>query len=128
VLAGAAPILVHNDGGLAPGEQAVSNQAQIRDGYLYNRPASVTINGYNIRYEPGLPEGYSGMTQFDIRGFVIGPHAFSSEDELAKTILHETYRLNTSKVASHGTDNANTDDETTDTRSFADRAFGSWGC
>lgn len=39
----------------------------------------------------------SGMTMFGENGFLIGREEFISTKEFQKTILHELYRLNTSK-------------------------------
>lgn len=36
---------------------------------------------------------------FGENGFLIGPEAFTSQDELQQTVLHELYRLNTSASA-----------------------------
>jgi hypothetical protein len=41
------------------------------------------------------------MTMFGENGFLIGNEAFSTENELQQTVLHELYRLNTS-VSSGG--------------------------
>jgi len=41
----------------------------------------------------------SGFTLFGEKGFVIGPEAFSSESELAKTVAHESHRLATTESA-----------------------------
>ena len=51
------------------------------------------------------------MTMGD--GFVLSRRAFSSTEELMKTVLQEVYRLNFSVVVKTGSENANTAAETT---------------
>jgi RHS repeat-associated protein len=70
----------------------------LRAAHTAGRSAEVQVGGVNIVYEPGL--NASGMTLFGERGFVLGREAFGSNDELAKTVLHELYRLGTSESAS----------------------------
>ncbi len=66
-----------------------------------NQPAAswsgtVQIGGRVIQYEPGLPA--SGMTMFGENGFLLGREAVTSEAELTKTLLQETYRLTFSAI------------------------------
>ncbi|WP_373229089.1 hypothetical protein [Cohnella sp.] len=70
---------------------------QIKAANEAGKSVTVNIGGKVIQYEPGLPA--SGMTMFGDNGFLIGNEAFSSEAELAKTVLHELYRLTTSASA-----------------------------
>jgi LysM repeat protein len=70
--------------------------AQIREAYALGRDVTVKIGGRVIQYEPAL--NASGMTMFGENGFLIGRQAFTSEAELIKTLLHETYRLTTSAI------------------------------
>jgi hypothetical protein len=51
----------------------------------------LTIAGQEILVQPDLP--VSGMTLQGENAFVPGRDAFASGDELAKTILHEMFRL-----------------------------------
>lgn len=71
--------------------------------------------------EPNVP--ISGMTLFEENAFVIGKEAFSSDDELIKTILHELHRLYTSK-SSGGVNGALASQETEAAFNFANRALG----
>ncbi|MQA80210.1 MAG: hypothetical protein GEV10_17280 [Streptosporangiales bacterium] len=57
---------------------------ELRAAYAANRPTVVEFAGRTVQYEPDLPA--SGMTFGD--AFLLGPRAFSSEGELAKTVLH----------------------------------------
>jgi hypothetical protein len=82
---------------------------------------AVDIGGRAIQYEPGMPA--SGLTNFEGNGFVLGREAFSSEGELAKTVLHELYRLATSGVPEAGADAATVASETQAAAAFADRAY-----
>jgi DNA-directed RNA polymerase subunit RPC12/RpoP len=74
--------------------------ATIRAAFKAGRSVTVKIAGRIIQYEPGLPA--SGMTMFGENGFLIGREAFTSEAELAKTVLHELYRLTTSTAKTAG--------------------------
>lgn len=97
--------------------------AQLEAAYRAGRPAVVNIGGRVIQYEPDMPADISGMTFFERNGFVMGRRAFSSADELRKTVLHELYRLATSQSASgvHGTLASKEADAA---KAFADRAVG----
>lgn len=68
---------------------------QIIEAYHKKTSVGVTINGRYITFDEGP---FSGITNFAEGGFHIGTEAFSSEKELIKTVLHEMYRLNTSKL------------------------------
>jgi hypothetical protein len=93
--------------GFTDGESQVINEAQgiinspelsqMQQANAAGQPLTVTVNGRLIQYEPDLPA--SGMTMFGENGFLIGPEAFTSQDELQQTVLHELYRLNTSASA-----------------------------
>lgn len=66
----------------------------------------------------------SGMTLFEEGGFLIGRDAFRSEAELTKTVLHEVFRLRTSKIGRSGqATQAAVTTETKAAASFAERAF-----
>lgn len=69
----------------------------IRRAHQEGKAVEVVIDGKTIVYEPDLPA--SGLSLFGEEGFVIGPQAFTSEAELAKTVAHESHRLATSKSA-----------------------------
>jgi hypothetical protein len=73
--------------------------ATIRAAHSAGETAVVRVGGRLIQYEP-VP--ISGMTMFGENGFVIGKQAFASEQELAKTVLHELYRLSHSVMAKEG--------------------------
>jgi RHS repeat-associated protein len=82
----------------------------------------VNINGTPILYEPGMKA--SGMSLFGEKGFVLGPEAFSSEEELAMTVLHETYRLRTTQSSALGASGALVTEETGAAAAFARRYYG----
>jgi len=63
------------------------------------------------------------MTKFGENGFLLGPEAFKTRAELAKTLLHELYRLATSSVKTTGATQAGAASETTAAVNFAERAF-----
>ncbi|CCV09517.1 hypothetical protein MESS2_p40001 [Mesorhizobium metallidurans STM 2683] len=96
----------------------------IRAAQASGKPVSVTIGGRLVQYEPGLPA--SGMTMFGENGFLIGREAFTSKEELNKTVLHELFRLETSK-AKKGVSAELAKKETQDASSFADRASNAMG-
>jgi hypothetical protein len=80
----------------------------------------INIGGRLIQYEPGLPA--SGMTMFGQNGFLIGREAFVSQEKLAKTVLHELYRLATS-ASSSGVSGSLATQETQAAYNFAQTAF-----
>jgi hypothetical protein len=82
----------------------------------------VRIGGRVVQYEPGLPA--SGMTMFGDNGFLIGREAFASSAELAKTVLHELYRLENSSAAAVGVCSELAAKETAAAFGFAERAIG----
>ncbi|HET9406741.1 MAG TPA: LysM peptidoglycan-binding domain-containing protein [Candidatus Sulfotelmatobacter sp.] len=107
---------------IAEARQVMSSpeMMQIRHAQALGKPVIVKIGGRLIQYEPGFP--FSGMTNFEQNGFVIGREAFTSEGELTKTVLHELYRLTTSTargIGGGGLNNA----ETQAAFEFAERAF-----
>ena len=53
----------------------------------------VEIGGRLIQARPNSSYAFSGFTNFQRKGFTIGPDAFTSEAELKKTVLQELYRL-----------------------------------
>ncbi len=71
-----------------------SELGAIRNAHASGIATEVRIGGTTVLYEPGMPA--SGMTLFGEDAFVLGPHAFVSEAELAQTLLHESHRLATS--------------------------------
>ena len=62
------------------------------------------------------------MTNFP-NGFLLGKEAFTSEAELVKTLLHETYRLNTSLSQTAGVSAATAAMETQAAFTFAEKAY-----
>ena len=104
---------------------------QLRQAHAAGKEAYVTINGRNIQYEPGMPA--SGMTNFEDNGFALGREAFSSEQELTKTLMHELHRLTTSASKSQGVGHELAAAETAAAQKFADELFdlgvqiGLWG-
>jgi hypothetical protein len=95
--------------------------AAITEAHAAGESTVVEIGGRLIQYEPGLPA--SGMTMFGENGFLIGNEAFATEGELAKTVLHELFRLGTSTVPEAGVTGATAASETQATAAFAERAF-----
>lgn len=80
------------------------------------------INGRVIIVEPDLP--YSGMTISEESGFLLGKEAFSSNEELTKTILHELYRLKTSNIIFWGSaTRKDITEETGNALAFADYSY-----
>ena len=102
-----------------------SQMAQLQAAYAKGVALTVTISGRLIQCEPNLPS--SGFTAFGENGFLLGPEAFSQEGELAKTVLHELFRLsasNLSEVAQRlGSMQAAAAEETAQAFSFAERAY-----
>jgi RHS repeat-associated protein len=96
--------------------------AKIRAAQQAGQTVEVRIGNRTILFEPDAP--VSGMTLFGEEGFIIGREAFTSEEELVKTVLHETYRLQTSQIGASGTgfQEAATA-ETAAAADFANRAF-----
>jgi Domain of unknown function (DUF4157) len=82
--------------------------------------AELNIGGRTILVDPGVPA--SGMTLFGEDGFIVGREAFTSDAELTKTLLHETFRLVTSQSAA-GVSGEVASSETHDAFTFAERAF-----
>jgi hypothetical protein len=95
--------------------------AQVAEAHAAGESLTVEIGGRLIQYEPGLPA--SGMTMFGENGFLIGNEAFASEGELAKTVLHELYRLGTSVAPESGVTASTAAAETEAAFNFATRAF-----
>jgi hypothetical protein len=82
--------------------------------------AELNIGGRTILVDPGVPA--SGMTLFGENGFILGREAFTSQAELTKTLLHETFRLVTSQSAA-GVSGELASSETNAAFTFAERAF-----
>lgn len=106
-------------------QQVISSPqfARLQEAYKAGRPVSVNIGGRLIQYEPDIPMGYSGVTDFQRNGFTMGRQAFSSAQEMQKTVLHELHRLATSQIAG-GASGALVKQETGAAHQFADRAVG----
>jgi hypothetical protein len=98
-----------------------AEMAEIVEAHAAGESTVVEIGGRLIQYEPGLPA--SGMTMFGENGFLVGSEAFSSEGELAKTVLHELFRLSTSVVPEAGATGATAAAETDAAFGFAARAY-----
>lgn len=62
----------------------------------------VTINGRRILYQADMGQGYYGMSLFYENGFLLAPDAFSTEEALVKTIIHELHRLYTTSSKIEG--------------------------
>jgi hypothetical protein len=134
ITSGVAAGIVILPGGLSPGGQNAFLRAyqiynspefnQLRGGYFSGTSVEVNIANTTIIYEPSLPmeQGYAGMTLFPEMGFVLGPRAFASEEDLARTILHESYRLETS-ASSGGLSGAMASQETADAAAFANDSY-----
>lgn len=95
--------------------------ASIAEAHAAGESTIINVGGRIIQYEPGLPA--SGMTMFGENGFLIGNEAFATEGELAKTVLHELFRLGTSTVPEAGVTGATATAETEAAAGFAARAF-----
>lgn len=85
--------------------------------------AELNIGGRTILVDPGVPS--SGMTLFGENGFIVGREAFTSDAELTKTLLHETFRLVTSQSVT-GVSGQLATSETEAAFTFAERAFGAF--
>ena len=85
--------------------------------------AQVTVAGRTVFYVPDLPAGYSGMTMSAVEGFILGPDAMASQIEVAKTFLHEVYRLRMGQSAS-GARGDEVASFTQAAHAFAQRAYG----
>lgn len=103
------------------GIMKASEMTKIRQAFASGKEAIVKIGGRTIQYEPSLKA--SGMTMFGENGFLVGPEAFTSETELVKTLLHETYRLNTSISQTAGVSGATAAMETRAAFTFAENAY-----
>lgn len=95
--------------------------ASITEAHAAGESVIVNVGGRIIQYEPGLPA--SGMTMFGENGFLIGNEAFASEGELARTVLHELYRLGTSVIPEAGVTGATASTETQAAFDFALRGY-----
>ena len=83
---------------------------------------SVIINNRTIVVEPEAP--ISGMTLFEENGFVLGKEAFTSKEELIKTLLQEIYRLETSNIGKTGKATQEiVAEETKAAHAFAEKSF-----
>jgi len=96
---------------------------RLRAAYMAGQPASVTIGGRVIQYEPNLPT--EGMSLFGGNGFLLGPKAFASAREASATVLHELYRLYTSVGDQSGVYGDLARHESNAAHAFAQRAISS---
>jgi len=94
--------------------------SKIEAAYKSGVPTYVSVGGRKILIEPTAP--FSGFTNFEGKTFAIGKDAFSSPEELRKTVLHELYRLKTSNVAS-GLSGAMSTSETNAAFNFAEKGI-----
>jgi hypothetical protein len=101
--------------------KASSQMARIRQAFASGTSVEVKIGERLIQYEPSIKA--SGMTMFGENGFLLGPEAFTSQTELVKTLLHETYRLYTSTSMATGVSQALATAETKATFNFAESAY-----
>lgn len=84
--------------------------------------SEVIIDGIKVVFQSDGP--FSGFTLFGENGFVIGKEALKSSDEIAKTVLHECYRLATSTTRSDtGVSQGLLTQETENVVNFVERAF-----
>ena len=103
---------------------ASSQMQTLIEAYEGGYAAEVTINGYLIQYDPGIPGRIAGMTNFGGGGFALSDGAFSSKEELAKTVLQEVFRIRTSSVREEGgLDAVVAATETRSTKAFVKRAY-----
>jgi RHS repeat-associated protein len=63
----------------------------IREAYRSGQGVTVTIGNRPIQYEPAFKD--FAITNKEMGGFLVGPLAVASEEELSKTILWELHRL-----------------------------------
>jgi hypothetical protein len=66
--------------------------AAIRAAHAAGQNATVNIAECVVQYEAGYTYG-EAMTLAEDNGFVMGPRAFASAAETARTIAHELFRL-----------------------------------
>jgi hypothetical protein len=121
---GGIPGFTATESGIINEAQGILNSselAKIQAAHAAGEPVTVTIGGRVIQYEPNLPA--SGMTMFGENGFLIGREAFTSTQELQKTVLHELYRLTTSQSVA-GVSGALAAQETKAASMFANKAVG----
>ena len=113
--------IIHEARGILNSEELLALKSAFEGG----RPASIKINGRVIQVEPDLP--FSAITSFEQNGFVMGKHAFSSNLELKKTLLHELHRLHNSATnATRGASGGQATIETQAAFEFAERAASSF--
>lgn len=86
------------------------------------RARETHVDGRVIAYEPDAPDWMSGMTDHARQGFTLGPKAYSSEEELKKTLLQELYRLEFSESQT-GTTQVMAQSETHDAFTFAEQHY-----
>lgn len=121
----AAEAIPAGDAAVIGRSQAMFNSPELgalRSAHGSGVSAEVNIGGSVIRYEPSYSG--SGMTMFGDDGFILGRHAFSSQEELAKTLLHENYRLGYSQVPGIGANGDLVAKETGNAFDFAEMYFG----
>ena len=86
----------------------------------------IALEGGVINVNPdyrgsGMTLGLGGNSE-DLPGFVLGKQAFSNDEELTKTLLHELWRLETTSAAGGVADEL-VSEETAGAYSFADQAY-----
>jgi len=69
-----------------------SEFAALRAAHAAGQSLTVNIGGRVVQYEAGWAYA-EGMSLAEINGFLLGPRAFASPAELARTVAHELYRL-----------------------------------
>lgn len=69
----------------------------LKTAYKNGVAAEIKVGNRPVIYEPSFTYGHA-MTLKEENGFLLGPNAFSSEQELNHTVLWEVTRLNTQNV------------------------------
>jgi RHS repeat-associated protein len=89
---------------------------------------TVNIDGVRVTVDPGLKGAYHGMTDSSApngNGFILNPEVFSDPKELAKTVLQELHRLNTSEALRSGElSGQQAASETARASNFVNKAYG----
>jgi hypothetical protein len=74
----------------------------IKAAKLAGREAEIKVGEVTVVYSPGQAKNYPGVSLFGEHGFSLGPSAFTSPEELAKTVLWEMHRLTFSTMRGVG--------------------------